>query len=155
MDRTDKVPFYTNLMNPIVKSMVRLGVPIGAPVILLTVHGRRTGRPHTTPVGLFERDGHRFLFATFGEVDWVRNLRATGEAIITRGRHREAVVAVELTPEEAAPIMKDVFASYLASSIRSSALRMGYDLKEGATMDDYLKEAKRHPGFELHSKSTD
>lgn len=145
------VTFSVHLFNPIVKAFHHLGLPMG-PTILLTVRGRKTGRPRTTPVGIFEHDDHRYLFATFGEVKWVRNLRAAQEAVIAHGRHKETVVAVELTPEEAAPIMKRVFTPYLNSRMRRSALRMGYDLTKDASVDDYQREAKLHPGFELHTK---
>lgn len=50
----------------------------GAPLVLLTTTGARTGRPHTTPV-TYRRDGARLLvFATFGgsqrHPDWYHNL---------------------------------------------------------------------------------
>jgi hypothetical protein len=32
-----------------------------------------------------ESHGRRYVFATFGEVNWVRNLRAAREAVIRRG----------------------------------------------------------------------
>ncbi len=43
---------------------------------LPTVPGRKSGVPRTTPVALGERDGRRWLVSPYGEVDWVRNLRA-------------------------------------------------------------------------------
>jgi len=146
--KTHGVPFFIPLFNPIVKSLLRIGVHLG-PMTLLTVRGRKTGKPRTTPMGMFERDGRRYLFATFGDVNWVRNLRAAGEAILTHSRRKEAVVAIELTPEEAAPILRDVFAPYLGSRMGASFLRMGYDLAPNASMDDFINEARNHPGFEL------
>jgi hypothetical protein len=32
----------------------------------------------------------------------------------------------------------------------SKFLRMGYEVNLESTMDDFLNEARRHPGFELH-----
>ncbi len=151
MAENDRVPFFVHLFNPVVRSLHRLGIPMG-PTILLTVRGRKTGQPRTTPVGLFEGGGRRYVFATFGEVNWVRNLRAAGEAVIARGRRRETVIAIELTPEEAAPVLQDVLKPYLASRIRSSFLRMGYDLGPNRSKVDFMNVALRHPGFELQMK---
>src|SRR5207249_6572156 len=82
--KSHRVPFYVPLLSPLMKSFLHLGVPPG-PMTLLTVHGRKTGRHHTTPVGLFKPAGDRYIFDTFRNADWVRNLRATGEAVIGRG----------------------------------------------------------------------
>ncbi len=153
--KTHSVPFFIHLLNPIIKSLLRMGIPMGSPMTLVTTRGRKTGQLHTTPVGLFEHDGRRYLFSTFEEVNWVRNLRAAGEAIITRGRRRQVVAAIELTPEEAVPILQDVLKPYLESRIRSSFLHMGYDLGPDSSKYDFMKEAQRHPGFELRDKVGD
>jgi deazaflavin-dependent oxidoreductase (nitroreductase family) len=133
------------------KSFLHLGVPAG-PMALLTVRGRKTGRPHTTPVGLFKLDGRRYIFDTFGNADWVRNLRATREAVIGRGWSRRHVTAFELNADKAAVVLREIFAPYVASRIRSSFLRMGYSLTKDSTIDDYAREARRHLGFELQDK---
>ncbi len=148
MAKSNDVPFFVHLFNPIVRGLHRVGIPMG-PTILLTVRGRKTGKPRTTPVGLFDGNGRRYVFATFGEVDWVRNLRSAGEALISRGRRREAVVAIELKPEEAALVLQEVLKPYLASRIRSSFLRMGYDLGRDPSKVDFMNVALHHPGFEL------
>jgi deazaflavin-dependent oxidoreductase (nitroreductase family) len=145
------VPFYVPILNPLMKSFLHIGVPAG-PMTLLTVRGRRTGRPHTTPVGLFTLEGRRFIFDTFEKADWVRNLRAGGEALIGRGWSRRQVTATELGEDEAAQILRKIFAPYIASRFRSAFLRMGYSLTKDSMMDDYVREAKRHSGFELRDK---
>jgi deazaflavin-dependent oxidoreductase (nitroreductase family) len=63
----------------------------GCPVLLLTVPGRTSGRPHTVPVGYVLRDGSYYLAASAGgspsEPQWIRNLRRTSTATIQVGRH--------------------------------------------------------------------
>jgi deazaflavin-dependent oxidoreductase (nitroreductase family) len=145
------VPFYVPLLNPLMKSFLHLGVPAG-PMTLLTVRGRKTGRPHTTPVGLFRLEGRRFIFDTFGNADWVQNLRVAREAVVGRGWSRRQVTALELSPDKAALVLKEIFAPYIASRFRSSFLRMGYSLTRDSTIDDYSREARRHPAFELQDK---
>ena len=91
------------------RHLLRAGVKLGT-MALITVRGRTSGLPRTTPVTLLEQDGRRWLASPFGDVNWVRNLRAAGEATLTRGRHSEKISAVELTAAEAAPILKQSLA---------------------------------------------
>src|SRR5579859_1341447 len=84
-----------------------------------------------------------------GERRWVRNLRAAGEAVLTRGWRRQAVVAVELTPEEAVPVLKDAVAPYLSSPVAAVVLRPQFDVAPDASLSDFLSEARRHPVFEV------
>src|SRR5262245_49809859 len=93
-------PSFVHVLNPLIKRLVQLGLNLGpTSMILLTVYGRKTGQPHTMPVGLFTVSGRRYLFSTFGEVNWVRNLRSNKRAIIAYGRSTEALTASELPPE--------------------------------------------------------
>jgi len=151
LSKNHRVPFYVPLLNPLMKSFLHLGVPAG-PMTLLTVRGRKTSRPHTTPVGLFKLDDRRYIFDTFGNADWVRNLRATGEAVIGRGWSRKRVTALELDIDKAALVLREIFAPHVASRVRSSFFRMGYSLTKDSSIDDYAREARRHPGFELNDK---
>ncbi len=52
------------------------------------------------------------LVAAFGEVSWVHNIRAAGQAQLTRGRRCEAIGVVELEARDAAPILKQFLTSY-------------------------------------------
>jgi len=76
-----------------ISTLVRLGVPVG-PSVLLSVRGRKSGKNYTVPIALVENNGTRFLVAAFGEVNWVRNLRAAGEARLTRRRRTETIRVV-------------------------------------------------------------
>jgi deazaflavin-dependent oxidoreductase (nitroreductase family) len=104
-------------IGPSVRFLLRHG--LGEPNVLLIVRGRRSGKPRTTPVAMFEFDDRRFVEAAFGQVDSVRNLRASGEAVIRRGRWSQTVRAVELPPEAAGKLMHDA----LAGSRRRRLLR--------------------------------
>jgi deazaflavin-dependent oxidoreductase (nitroreductase family) len=79
------------VVNPII---LRLGGPT------LTVVGRRSGRPISTPVPPFAYEGARYFVSGRGESDWVRNLRAAGRGELRKGRTHEAFRAVELPGEE-------------------------------------------------------
>src|SRR5690242_581572 len=45
----------------------RIGGRVGStPVLLLTTTGRKSGLPHTVPIGYFDRDAARFVVASNG-----------------------------------------------------------------------------------------
>jgi deazaflavin-dependent oxidoreductase (nitroreductase family) len=78
----------------------------GLPNLTLTVVGRKSGIPRSTPL-LCVPDGERWLIAGsyFGGPDmpvWVHNLRAAGEATITWKRERVPVAAREVEGDERA-----------------------------------------------------
>ncbi len=58
------------LVNRLMAGLLRLGLGPKRNH-LLTTRGRKTGRPHTTPVSLVIEDGQRWLVASYGTVNWV------------------------------------------------------------------------------------
>ena len=141
------LPFYIPLFNHAIRSFLRLGVPMGY-VGLLTVKGRKTGKPRRNPVGLFEYNGRRYLFATFGDVNWVRNIRAARNATIKKGLHTRRVVPVELSLPDAAEILKGAIAQAFLG-LGGKIFGSHFPLKPDAPISDFVEEAKRHPVFEL------
>jgi deazaflavin-dependent oxidoreductase (nitroreductase family) len=53
---------------------------------LLTVCGRKTGKPYTTVVALVEQAGEQFLVAPYGETKWVQNARAVKQVSLRHGK---------------------------------------------------------------------
>src|SRR5579871_4009525 len=114
MAKINKAPTYVRVANVMTTNLLRAGFPLVGPglivgkyrMYLFTVRGRKSGIPRTVPVAIMERDGKRYLGSPFGIVDWVRNLRAAGEAVLTRARRSETVSARELSPAEAVPILQ-------------------------------------------------
>jgi deazaflavin-dependent oxidoreductase (nitroreductase family) len=141
-----RIPRWVAPFNRIAVPLLRAGVPMG-PDVLLTVRGRRTGEPRTTPVSICESGGRRGVISPFGETNWARNLRAAGRATIGVGKHREAVVAVELSPAEAEAFIRDV----LAPHARRSRLG-GWFVRTVDKIDIEHPEqaAVGRPVFELH-----
>jgi len=70
-----------SFFNPIARLLMAAGVPLGFNG-LITVRGRQSGLPRTTPVAIIEVSGRRWVWAPWGDVQWVRNLRAAGRATI-------------------------------------------------------------------------
>jgi deazaflavin-dependent oxidoreductase (nitroreductase family) len=139
-------------------------VPAG-PNVLLSVRGRKSGLQRTFPVSLMEIDGHCYVQGAFGEVAWVRNLRAAGEAVLRRGRTAEAVRAVELSPEAAGRLFHDALASYprsrslgrfLGPDVRPPVAVLRYlGIRIDTKLEDYVEAARRQPLFELASLEVD
>src|SRR5690349_15574988 len=137
-------PVLLKPANFVITTLLRAGVKIGN-MSLLTVRGRKSGQPRTTPVWLEEHNGQRWLISPYGQVNWVRNLRASGEATVTRGRRTERVSAVEPPVHEAAPLLKQSLAA------APSMLRGYFDVTPDAPLEDFEREVPRHPVFLLES----
>ena len=86
-------------------ALLRRGWLVGSQA-LLTVPGRRTGEPRSTPVSIATVDGTRYVVAAFGDAARVHNVRAAGSATLSRGGKTEAVRLVELPVQERAPVLR-------------------------------------------------
>ncbi len=140
----------------IIKGLLRAGIPMG-PMILLTVRGRKSGEPRTTPVDLFERGGRSFLVSTHRQEssNWVRNLRTAGAGVLTRGWSRRPITVVELPPDVAGQVLKEVLGPRLASPVDGFVLRRTFPVPPDAPLEDFISAARSHPVFELVSPGRD
>ncbi|HTY33530.1 nitroreductase family deazaflavin-dependent oxidoreductase [Mycobacterium sp.] len=98
-------PRYLRPMNKVMMAVQRLGIPTG-PAMVLTVPGRKSGRPRSTPMTPFEFQGGLYVVAGYPGADWAANARAAGTGTLSRGRRSRAVQIVELDPEEARPVLR-------------------------------------------------
>jgi deazaflavin-dependent oxidoreductase (nitroreductase family) len=136
---------WRRLLNGVGTILLRGGV--GARhTYLLTVRGRRSGTPFSTPVRLVEEGTHRWLVAPYGEVAWVRNARVAGQVMLSRGRRSETVAMVELEPPEAAPVLKQYITEVPIT-------RSFFDARPDAPLERFVAEAPRHPVFRIQSVS--
>ncbi len=108
-----KPPAFTRrVVNPIVAKLNLGGVAT------LTVTGRRSGRPQHVPVLPVAVGDKEYLVSPYGESQWVRNLRASGVAELSRrGQATVVVRPVEVPVEDRAPII----AAYRKSASRAVA----------------------------------
>jgi len=156
MEKTYRITFGVRMSNAIVTALLRAGVKLRAPggfgvMTLLTVRGRKSGEPRTTPVDLFERNGRSFLVSTHRQEssNWVRNLRTAGEGVLSRGRSRRPITVVELPPETAGTVLKEVLGPRLASPLRGFVLRRTFSVPPDAPLADFIADARSHPVFEI------
>ena len=139
------IPRFVKFNNSVIGTLLKTGISVG-PNILLTVPGRKTGIPHTTPVAIMECNGERYIQSTFGRnIDWVKNLRAAGFATIRKGQHEERIRAEEVTSEEAAP----VFQQYIPKVPAMMRKQLGIIIANDAPFADFVELAKEHPMFRI------
>jgi deazaflavin-dependent oxidoreductase (nitroreductase family) len=141
MARPYRLGFWRRSINRIIGALLRVG--LSPPhTYLLKVPGRKSRRTYSTPVTLMEENGKRWLVAPYGEVGWVKNARAAGQVTLKRGRRSETVRILELSPDEAAPVLK----KYL---YRVPIVRPFFDVIPKSQIADFVAEAPRHPVFRI------
>jgi deazaflavin-dependent oxidoreductase (nitroreductase family) len=140
MDRT-QLPDDILALNTRLRADPALTENMG-PVHILTVVGRRSGKPQSTPVSPVTYDGHRWLVAGWADADWVKNLRASGRATLTKGTRVEEVRTVEVPPEQGALPLR-------AFVQERGGGRYAFGLDPDAPLETFACEVERHPIFQI------
>lgn len=120
-------PRYLKPMNALMKAVQKLGIPTG-PAMVLTVPGRRSGQPRSTPMTPFHVRGALYVVAGYPGADWAANARAAGTGTLARGRRRRQVRIVELNSDDARPVLREFPAKVpvgVAFAKRSGLVRNG------------------------------
>ncbi|KUI39091.1 nitroreductase family deazaflavin-dependent oxidoreductase [Mycobacterium sp. GA-2829] len=101
-------PWWLKPLNKVVIATAKVGLPIFGKEgpLILTVTGRKSGQPRSTPITPMFVDGKRYVVGGFPGADWVRNARANPDVTLTQNRRSEQVRMVELSAEEARPLLR-------------------------------------------------
>jgi deazaflavin-dependent oxidoreductase (nitroreductase family) len=145
-----RVPWVVPLFNPIAKRLLAAGVPLGFNG-LITIRGRKSGLPRTTAVAIIAVGGSRWVWCPWGDVHWVRNLRAAGHATISVRGRKEEVRATELDPAQRVAFFRDTLlplARGIPFGVRFIRILDGVDLNHPA------EAAEGRPVFELRADET-
>ncbi len=145
----DRPPFAVRLVDPIMRRLLHVGVPLG-PNALMTVRGRSSGEPRTAAVAVIEIDDRRWVISAYGEMNWVRNLRAARAATLVIQGQPEAVSALELSPAEAERFFRTVLIPYVHAF--PLPVRLFGRLFVGDILRDPAAAVAGHPAFELRPK---
>src|SRR6478736_5406047 len=121
-------------------AILRAGIKVGSQY-LLTVPGRTSGAPRSTPISVVTLDGERYIVSAFSDADWVKNVHAAGGGSLRRGRHTEAVKLVELPEAERDPILR-AFLQQVPGGVR---------FFESPEPDAVVASASRYPVFRVVS----
>ena len=142
-----RAPRRVRLFTPLARLLLAARVPLGFNG-LITVRGRTSGLPRTTPVAIIVVSGRRWVWAPWGDVHWVRNLRAAGGATITVRGRKEDVHATELSRTERVMFFRDTLGP-LARGIPLGVQFIRF--VDGVDLDRPLEAADGRPVFELHA----
>ena len=151
MATTSQVPRFVRLGNVLTTTLLRAGfklaAPGGYPMYLLTVRGRKSGQPRTTPIVTIQQDGKRYVGSPYGIVDWVRNLRAAREAQLRRGRRVEEVRAMELPPSEAGAVLRRSLDGGIPSFLAKY-----FGVTADSSPEEFERAGQLHPVFLFEKK---
>ena len=143
MSRSYHLTAQRRFLNWLMQALLRVGLaPTGT--YLLTVRGRRTGTPHSTPVTLVEREDGRWLVAPYGAVGWVHNARSAGRVRLSRGRRCDDLEIEEVSGQEAAGVLQ----TYVRN-VR--IVRPYFDASAESPVGEFEAEISRHPVFRLRA----
>jgi deazaflavin-dependent oxidoreductase (nitroreductase family) len=144
-----KPPAWLKRMNKAVMAMQNLGIATG-PVRVLTVPGRKSGEPRSTPATPFTLHDSLYVVGGYPRADWVLNARAAGTGTVTRGRKSDRVTFVELTSEEARPVLR----AFPNKVPRGVGFFKRAGLVQQGTSDEFEALAGRCAVFRLDAVST-
>jgi hypothetical protein len=114
------------------------------PIRLITVRGRRTGKEYSTPIVLLEEADGRYWVGVFGETSTVRNARAAGRAVLSRGGAREEVRLTEIPVSERTPYLRARIALGVSPMVRPY-----FDATPQSSDADLAAIAPKHAVFKL------
>jgi deazaflavin-dependent oxidoreductase (nitroreductase family) len=144
--RAATAPRRVRMLTPLARFLLTARLPLGFNG-LITIRGRKSGLPRTTPVAIIQVSGRRWVWAPWGDVHWVRNLRAAREATINFRGRRNYVRATELDPEQRVGFFRDVLGPV------ARGIPFGFwfiRTVDGVDLNDPLDAAQGRPVFELH-----
>jgi deazaflavin-dependent oxidoreductase (nitroreductase family) len=132
-------------INALVAGMVGWGIGF-ADNYLLQVRGRASGRTYSMAVNVLTLADRRFLVATRGETQWVRNVRQDGKVWLKKGRRKEMFQVRTVRNEEKPGILKAYVDRFRFTVQRFFAVRAG------ESEEKFKAIADRYPVFELISE---
>jgi deazaflavin-dependent oxidoreductase (nitroreductase family) len=158
MTKSYRVNGFVRINNAMTSSLLRLGIKMWS-FSMLTVRGRKSGKLIETPIAIFVQDEKRYLIASYGIVNWVRNLRAAGgEATITRSRRTEKILAIELEPEAAALVFREALRAgppgvpaVIFRVYRSLFVLPYLNVTDNSSLEEFEREVLTHPVFLLQA----
>ncbi|HLY28914.1 MAG TPA: nitroreductase family deazaflavin-dependent oxidoreductase [Aggregatilineales bacterium] len=141
MAATDRRP-VPRVVNQVWSYLIRRGMAPHS-MSLITVSGRKTGKPYTVVVGLVTQNGEQYLVSPYGEVNWVQNARAAEKLSVRHGKEEWTARIEEQSPQQSAPVLKKYLSEHPVT-------RPYFEIGSAAPVEAFEGEAPRHPVFLLH-----
>jgi hypothetical protein len=143
MYRGQRPNWLARTLNRVDVALSRLSIASNYGLATLEVTGRVSGRTISLPVAIAVVEGQRYLVSMLGEnVQWVKNVRASGGRAVIRSGSREEVQLEEVPVDQRAPIIK----AYLK---RAPGARSHMSVDMNAPLADFEKIAGAYPVFHI------
>jgi deazaflavin-dependent oxidoreductase (nitroreductase family) len=111
--------------------------------VALTTVGRKSGEPHSVPVSPLDINGVGYLVSPYGEVDWVRNVRADPKVRLRHGKQDREVTLAEVPPARRGDLLLEYWTD-------QKITRPYFDVPAGSPgASDFAKVADSHPVFRI------
>jgi deazaflavin-dependent oxidoreductase (nitroreductase family) len=136
-------PWWLKYVNKVMIGVQHLGISFGP--VVLTVPGRKSGKPRSTPVTPMTVDGKEYIVGGLPGSDWSANVRAAGEGTLRRGRRTDRVRLVEMSVDEARPLLRE-FPIKVPTGV---GFIKGAGLVTGPNPDEFEALAGKCPVFRL------
>lgn len=145
---TRRAPMTVRLFGRVLKFLLLHRVPLGPNRIVL-IRGRKSGLPRPTPIAVIRVDGRLFVWAPWGEVNWVRNLRDAQRATIVERSGQQEVTSTELDASQRIEFFRDI----LAPTARRVPFGFLFArLIDGVDLNRPVEIARDRRVFELHPR---
>lgn len=109
--------------------------------VVVTTRGRKSGEPRQVTVSPLSRHDVDYVVSPYGDVSWVRNVRAQPEVLLRRGETERRVRLVEETGDH-----PDLVSEYYH---REGFARRYMQLPDDPTEDDFSRLADHFPVFRI------
>jgi F420H(2)-dependent quinone reductase len=116
-------------------------------VKVLTVPGRTTGQPRSTPVSPVSLEGRRFIVAPMPQADWARNARNAGHGQLTEGRRTEQILLRELDYSTEADLRRRIMVAFPAAVPHGVRMVTALGLVTSADPAEFAAAADRVTAF--------
>ena len=140
------MPRWLRAANRAALALSRVGLTMG-PVHVLTVPGRRTGKPRSTPVSPLTVSGRRYVVAGLPDSDWARNVRAAGIGRLSQGHRRETVTLIEVTDRA---LKEQVMYAYPQEVPKGAPMFAQFGIVSSPDPEAFAAAASHVAVFEIH-----
>ena len=132
-----------HIFNPLIAAATKFGISVRGSRVL-SVRGRKSGQWRSTPVNPLTFADARYLVAPRGDIQWVRNIRVSGEGVLHLGRKSETIRVSEVRDEEKLPILRAYLQAWASETKRF------FGVADANVPDDELRRiAPNHPVFRI------
>jgi hypothetical protein len=138
-------PAYLKPTNALFRLLSRCGVRLGV-INILTVTGRSSGQPRSTPVSPVTVAGRRFVLAPLPQTSWARNARVDPVATLARGRKRAAITLVEV---QDATLVREVMTAFPTQVPHGVRLFIALGLVTSGSPAEFAAAAPAVTAFEI------